>query len=336
MATIEQKKFQAKGLRVAALVIAGILLLAYAVYRVGKIFDVFADRYTIVTLLPSVAGLREGATVALAGQQVGQIEDIEFIPMNMKRDSNHLRITLNVAQRVQDQIRRDSRVVIRPQGLLGDKYVDILPGTLRSPVLAQGDTIDAESSLDMEQFLARATQAMDQAVLVIQDVGKITGPLSRGEGTMGKLLHDERLYGTMVDATGEVEVLLAEINRGGGALGQLIHDPVLYQRMVSAMTRIDQLGGQILNGNGSLSMLIRSDSLYRGLTGTAGKADAAATELASLLQRLNRTDGTLNKMLTDPRLFDEFLKSVIDLQTLIQDVRENPKKYVPPVNVKVF
>ena len=335
MAT-EKQKFRAKGLRVAALVIAGILLLAYAVYRVGKIFDVFADRYTIVTLLPSVAGLREGSTVALAGPQVGQIEKIDFIPMAEKRDSNHLTLTLNVAQRVQDQIRRDSRVVIRPQGLLGDKYVDILPGTLRSPALAQGDTIESETSLDMEQFLARGTEAMDQVVLVVQDLGKITGPLSRGEGTMGKLLRDERLYGTMVTATGELDVLLSEINSGDGALGQLIQNPELYQRMVSAMTRIDQLGGQILNGNGSLSMMIKSDSLYRGLAGTAGKADVAATELASLLQRLNRTDGTLNKMLTDPRLFDEFLKSVIDLQNLIADVRANPKKYVPPVNVKVF
>ena len=336
MATTEKRKFQAKGLRVAALVIIGILLLAYGVYRVGKIFDVFADRYTIVTLLPSVAGLREGATVALAGQQIGQIDAIEFIPMELKRDSNHLKVTLNVAQRVAEQIRHDSRVVIRPQGLLGDKYIDIMPGTLQSPMLAAGDTIVSETALDMDQMFASATEALDAVGLVLADLGKITAPLAAGEGTMGRLLQDEQLYGTMVEATGEMQALLSTINRGEGALGQMIHDPVLYQRMVSAMTRIDQLGGEILNGSGTLSMLIRSDSLYRGLTGTAGKADVAATELASLLQRLNRTDGTLNRMLTDPRLFDEFLKSVIDMQTLINDVRENPKKYVPPINVKVF
>lgn len=336
MATTEKKKFRAKGLRVAALLIAGVLLLGYGVYRVGKIFDVFADRYTIVTLLPSVAGLREGATVALAGQQIGQVEKIEFIPMELKRDSNHLKVTLNVAQRVTDQIRGDSRVIIRPQGLLGDKYIDIQPGTLTSPVLAENDTIIAETALDMEQFLARATEAMDEAVLVIRSLGEITTPLAAGEGTMGKLLQDERLYGTMVSATGELQTLLAEINRGDGALGQLIQDPVLYQRMVSAMTRIDQLGGQILNGNGTLSMLIKSDSLYRGLAGTAGKADAAAGQLAALLQRLNQPDGTMNRLMTDPRLFDELLKSVIDLQTLINDIRENPKKYVPPINVDVF
>lgn len=336
MANKANRQFQARELRVIGLVVIGVLLLAYGVYRVGRIFDVFADRYELVTLLPSVAGLREGATVALAGQQIGQVETIEFIPMQEKRDSNHLKVTLMVADRVREQIRRDSRIVIRPQGLLGDKYIDIQPGSLGAPILAQGDTILAESSLDMEQFLARASQAMDEVVLVVQDLGKITQPLARGEGTMGQLLHDEQLYASMVSATGEMRTLLASINRGDGALGQMVRDPALYQRMVSAMTRIDSLGGAILHGRGSLSMLIRSDSLYRGLVGTARNADAAAGQLSAMLQQFNRADGTLNKMMTDPRLYDELLKAIVDMQTLLEDVRENPKKFAPPINVKVF
>lgn len=336
MATIDQKRFRAREVRVTILVILGLLFLIYGVYRVGKIFDVFADRYSLVTLVPSAAGLREGATVALAGQQIGQVDAIEFIPMREKRGSNHLRITLKVAERIKDQIRADSKVVIRPQGLLGDKYIDIQPGTLTASMLAEGDTIEAETALDMDQFLARATQAMDQTVLVVQDLGRITAPLARGEGTMGQLLHDEALYREMVSTTTEMQHLLAEINRGDGALGQLVRDPVLYNRMVSAMTRIDQIGGQILNGNGTLSKLITSDSLYRGLAGTAARADLAAGQLSTMLQKLNQPDGSLNRLMTDPRLFDELLKSVIDLQTLLADVRQNPKKYAPPVNVKVF
>jgi phospholipid/cholesterol/gamma-HCH transport system substrate-binding protein len=336
MATIDQKRFHAREIRVVILIIIGVLLLIYGIYRVGKIFDVFADRYTLVTLVPSAAGLREGATVALAGQQIGQVDGIEFIPMREKRDGNHLRIKLQVAKRIQQQVRANSKVVIRPQGLLGDKYIDIQPGTLATVMLEDNDTIQAETALDMDQFLARATEAMDQTVLVVQDLGRITAPLARGKGTMGQLLHDEQLYKHMVSTTTEMQQLLAEINRGDGALGRLVRDPALYNRMVSAMTRIDQIGGQILNGNGTLSKLISSDSLYRGLAGTAARADVAAGELSTMLQRLNRPEGTMNKLMTDPRLFDELLKSVIDLQTLLKDVRENPKKYAPPINVKVF
>lgn len=319
-----------------ALLFIGIALLVYSVILVGRIFDVFAERYTIITLLPSVAGLRTGAPVTLAGQQVGQVDEIEFIPMRLKRDGNHLQVKLKVAVRVKDQIRRDSKVLVRPQGLLGDKYVDIAPGTLASAILKSGDTIPGEITLDMEQFLARASEALDTATILVNDLRSITGSIARGEGTMGQLLHDERLYNIMVSATGELQHMLAQINTGNGTMGKMIRDPEMYQRMVSAISRVDSLGNSILHGKGTLAQLIGSDSLYRGLAGTAAKADNAAGQLSAMLQKLNDPKGSMNKFMTDPRLFDEFLKSVLDLQTLLADVRANPKKYVPPINVKVF
>ena len=336
MASERQRHFEARQLRVVGVILIALLLLAYGVYRVGKIFDVFANRYTLVTLLPSVAGLREGAPVTLAGQQVGQVDEIQFIPMRLKRGKNHLIVKVKVAERVRTQIRRDSRIQVRGQGLLGDKYIDIEPGTLRMAMLHAGDTIPAVISMDMEQFLARASLMLDEADTLIKDLGSITASMARGQGTLGQLLHDERLYNRMVSATEEMQGLLAQINRGEGSLGQLIRDPQMYRRMVSAVARVDSLGTRILHGSGTLSQLIGSDSLYRGLAGTAAKADAAAGKLSELIQKLTTPNGTLNKFLTDPRLFDEFLKSVIDLQTFIADVRQNPKKYVPPVNVKVF
>lgn len=334
--TSRQRGFNARQVRVAILLVVGLLMLAYGVYRVGKIFDVFASRYTLVTLLPSVAGLSEGAPVTLAGKQVGQVDEISFIPMEQKRDSNHLRVKLQVNERVRDQIRRDSRIQVRAQGLLGDKYIDIEPGTRGATILATGDTIIAVYSMDMEQFLVRASQMLDQANVLVVDLRTITHGLARGQGTMGQLLRDERLYNSMVSATDQLQGVLEDINGSNGTLGRMIKDPALYQRMVSAMSRVDSLGATVLHGSGTLSMLIRSDSLYRGLAGTAAKANTAADQMAIMLQKLNDPNGSMNKFLTDPRLFDEFLKSVIDLQALIADVRENPKKYVPPVNVKVF
>ena len=88
--TIQRKTFEWRQARVVVLILAGLALLAFAIYRVGKIFDVFADRYTIVTLLPNVAGLREGALVSLAGQRIGKVDEIQFIPLRAKRGDNHL------------------------------------------------------------------------------------------------------------------------------------------------------------------------------------------------------------------------------------------------------
>lgn len=328
--------FEWRQVRVLGLIAIGIVLLIWAIYRVGKNLDVFADRYTIVTLLPNVAGLRDGAVVTLAGQRVGKVEGISFIPMREKRGGNHLALELEVSEAAREQIRSDSRAIVRSQGVLGDKFIDITPGTPRGTALAAGDTISATTMMDIEQFLVKASDAMDRANLIVDDLRQITGGLARGEGTMGALLRDDQLYGRMLGATTELNALLGQINRGDGAIARMINDPEMYERMVSAAARVDSLGGLVLHGNGSLSQLLRSDSMYKGILGMAAKGDAAAGEFSELMKKVNNADGTLNRMLTDPRLFDELLKSVTDLQTLLLDVRQNPKKYVPPVNVKVF
>ena len=334
--SLQRQTFEWRQARVALLIAVGLGLLIWGIYRVGKIFDVFDDRYTIMTLLPNVAGLREGAVVSLAGQRIGKVEEIGFIPLRQKRGGNHLLLKLEVGESVREQIRSDSRALVRAQGVLGDKFIDITPGSLRGTVLAAGDTIPAATMMDIEQFLAKASDAMDRANVIVNDLRDITGGMARGEGTMGALLRDDQLYVRMLGATDEMNKLLIQVNRGEGALTRMIYDPQLYHRMVSAVARVDSLGGLVLNGRGSLSQLLKSDSLYRGLVGLTTKGDAAAAEFSALLQKVNATDGTFNRMLTDPRLFDELLKSVTDLQTLLADVRQNPKKYVPDVNVKVF
>src|SRR5262245_16357845 len=90
--------------RVLGLLIIGVLLLIYGVYRVGKSFDVFASRYTLITLVPDVAGLREGAPVTIAGQRVGQVTHIGFIPVELKHGATNLELHLEVAENVKDQI----------------------------------------------------------------------------------------------------------------------------------------------------------------------------------------------------------------------------------------
>ena len=120
-ATVQRKAFEWRQVRVVGLIIAGVLVFLLALYRVGKIYDVFEDRYSIVTLLPNVAGLREGAVVTLAGQRVGKIEEINFIPMRQKRGQNHLLVKLEVGEKAREQIRTDSRAQVRAQGAISSQ-----------------------------------------------------------------------------------------------------------------------------------------------------------------------------------------------------------------------
>ncbi|MEX0907253.1 MAG: MlaD family protein [Gemmatimonadota bacterium] len=335
-AKLERSTFEWRQFRVVALIVVAGLLLAYGIFRVGAVFDVFASRYELTTLVPSALGLREGAPVTLAGQRIGQVTAIEHIPVARKVGGNNLRIVVAVSEEVSDQIRTDSRAFLRTQGLLGDKFVDIVPGTAGAAVLQPGDTLDAGKSLDLDEFIVQASNALEQATGIVTNLQGITGGLTRGEGTAGQLLLDDELYVNMNATTAELRRTLGEINRADGTFGRLIRDPQLYDQLHSAIARVDSLGGMIMYGNGSMSMLLRDDSLYRSVLGTLGTADSAVTDLAGFMARMTAGDGTIQKLMTDPELYDQFLRSVIDLQTMINDIRLNPEKYKPNIDVQVF
>ena len=332
-ARLGRKTFEWKQARVAALVTFSALLLAYGVYRVGKVFDVFASRYELSVLVPSALGLREGAPVTLAGQRIGQVSTIDFIPVERKLGGNNLRVVLAISHDVQEQIRMDSRAFLRTQGLLGDKFVDIEPGTTGARILQPGDTLAAGRSVDVDEFMTAAAHALEQATTMVADLRDLTGGLVRGEGTAGLILKDDRLYADLTGVTLELRRTLAEINRADGTFGRLIHDPTLYHRMHAAVTRVDSLGALILHGNGSISMLLRSDSMYRSLLGTLNTADSTVVDFAGFVRRMTQAEGSMNKLMTDPALYDEFLKAVVDVQALINDIRRDPTKFRPSIRI---
>ncbi|MBW3553384.1 MAG: MCE family protein [Gemmatimonadetes bacterium] len=322
--------------RVGLVLMLGLLILAYGIYQVGRLFDVFASRYTLIALVESSGGLIKGGPVTLAGQRIGQVEEIEFIPVEQRVGGANISIRLSINTDVQEQIRRDSEASLRTQGVLGDRFVDISPGSPRFAALESGDTIPAVPPLDYEAVLQTAARTLSEVQDVVGDLQVMTRRLAAGEGTVGALLADDRLYERMTVATTELAGLLATVNRSDGTVGRLIRDPTLYHRMNATIGRLDSIGIAILGGEGSMGRLLRDDELYEGLLGVVGRADSAVGGIQGMVVGFGEGDGTLARLMEDPALYEAFLKAVVDLQGLIEEIRANPKEFTPPITVEVF
>lgn len=320
-------------LRVGALILVGLAVIVLGVYEAGRVFDVFASRYTLVTLVPSAAGLRQGAPVTLAGQRVGQVGRLSFIPLKPNGGPDHVAISLDVDTDVRQQIRTDSRAVIRTQGLLGDKYVDISPGSIGARVLENGDTLPGTRVVDLESIMATTARTMEDAQQVIAQARDLTSGLLNGEGTAGRLLRSDSLYRRMDDAALSLDRFMARVNRGGGTLGRLARDSTLYDQTRTTLEHVDSLTRIALSGHGTLGRMLSSDTLYQRALSSVSRLDATLASLNAALTGVNEGDGTLHRLLADPALYDQLLKAVVDVQTLIRDIREHPNKYRPQMHI---
>jgi len=313
--------------RAGFLLMFALTVLAVGVFLIGRTGHVFGERYQLVTLMQSAAGLVPGASVQLAGQTVGQVDRIQLVPPEDRTPGGEpVAVWMAINREVQAQIRSDSRARTRTQGLLGDKIIDIEPGSPESAILQSGDTIISSQPLDFQLLLEEASTAIYGLTELTQNLAELTSGLLAGEGTAGMLVTDDALYARLVELSGSLDTVLTAVSSGEGTLGRLLRDDSLYVHLAGAAGAFDSITTSIAEGRGSLGRLLASDSLYAALVSAAQRSD-------SILAMVEAGEGTAGKLFADDALYEALLGTIVDLNTIISELREDPKKYIPPVEV---
>lgn len=133
---------------VGVFIIAGFLAFAYLALQLGEVsFIKNQNSYEIVAEFDNISGIKSGASVQIAGVIVGDVtriwlgkDDYAYIAMRVDKD-----VALST----------DTMAAIKSQGIIGDKYVQLLPGGGEEN-LVHGDVItDTESALDIEALISK-------------------------------------------------------------------------------------------------------------------------------------------------------------------------------------
>lgn len=180
MADAENKVFE---LKVGIFIAVGILLFFIMVFSIGDVY-LIKKGYTVDIIFNFVNGIGENAPVRLAGVNVGQVEKIKIF-----FDEKETKTKVKVSIWIQDEkirIERDSSAVINTLGLLGEKYLEIFPGTQRD-YLKAGDVITGRDPVSTERIAEKINDLTDSVTTVMMR-------LKEGEGTAGKLLVEDGLY----------------------------------------------------------------------------------------------------------------------------------------------
>lgn len=314
-------------LKVGGIIVAAAFVMLLAVYKLGQAANLWSKRYQLISFISNANGLRVGGSVTIAGQLAGTVNDIQLLPVDYDTTRN-VRLVLSLDKALQEQIRADSKAHVRTMGLLGDKVVDINPGSPRYSVLRQGDTLKVDPALDYEAVLAQAAGAVGDVVELTRDLKELTGGIVKGEGTVGQLMTNRTMYDQLTGTLSRTNSMLARLQNPNGTMGRFLEDPTLYNRLTSMISSTDSLVLALNDRHGTIGRLLHDDSLYAQLNGITRGAD-------SLMKALTNGQGTASKLLTDQVLYDNLNKLVSDMSAVISDIRKDPKRYFRGA-VKVF
>jgi phospholipid/cholesterol/gamma-HCH transport system substrate-binding protein len=335
-------------IKVGALIVVSVTLLVGFVVLLGS-FSVGEKRVLYLEFTDSGSVL-SGAPVKIAGVRAGRVESVEFLVERDARKSKarrpgepriNVRLTITVDVKMAAAVREDSEFYITTQGVLGEKYVEIVPGSDGSPAWGEDSFVRGHDPPRLDLLFAKADSILGQFEELLGgdsvDIGELLGALTRLTKNLDRFMNDhrERLDRMMVNldaSVADVRVTLAGVRTAVGDGTDMQATIAHARRLAEGLARdapplTAQAKKTLANADASLTelsgMLLAHradiDAALSDLPAITRRAKDVARDTAAITAGLTKGQGTVGQLLTDRELYD-------DLKEMLRDLKRHPWK----------
>jgi phospholipid/cholesterol/gamma-HCH transport system substrate-binding protein len=328
--------------KVGILILVSLGILAAFVLIMGGLS--FEKTYTVYVDFDNPGGLQSGAPVRVAGVKCGKISELQFMGGKVDPKTNRrtlVRAKVQIEQRVKDSIHEDADFYVTTQGVLGEQFLAIDPGSPQKPVLPENSIVKGIDPPRLDLFLAKAYELLDTTMTgirnnreLISDIATNTAGLLRGLNTV---LSDNR---ERIDRIVQnLEALSAEANTlTNHARLNYVDNP----KIARTIDNIDKITADIQRDSGPIlkdareatANLNRASKLLGGeeeqaklkktideVAQLAARANATAADAQSIVQHIKKGNGTVGALVMDESIYD-------DVQEMVRDLKHNPWKFL--------
>ncbi|MFA4889671.1 MAG: MlaD family protein [Candidatus Omnitrophota bacterium] len=197
-------------LKVGAFVFIGLGILMAFVLLIGS-FRTWSSGYHVKFTFNFVNGVKMGAPVRFCGVDAGEVQEIK---LKFNPQEGRVKVHIYCWLKQEALVPLDSTVWVNTLGLLGEKYIEIIPGADYTKSLSEGKELIGRDPIPMHEITEFAKR-------IAGGLEEIIGKVKSGEGTIGKLIFDDSLYKDVEGA----------LKNKDGTVGKLFYDDSLYKEL---------------------------------------------------------------------------------------------------------
>jgi len=291
--------------KVGLFVLLGLVLLAVLLIQFSKGTSIFRGTYELRLHASNVGGLKERASVLLAGVQVGSVSGVELPP-----DGKSVTILLRIYKNY--KIYHDARFVIQQSGFLGDQYVAIIPTDNQLPLLQDGADVECEAPFNLQEtaraaagFIQRIDETAKKLDAAVTDVRRLV----LNEQTLTNFADTINNLRTISEqATGTVASLNALVTANGTQIDLAVSNVVFFSQDLIHLS--DDAHGLISTNSTEISAAVKNiksstetlkkltDDLQsgNGLAGALLKNEQLSTNVQAVAANLAVATSNLNRL----------------------------------------
>lgn len=248
---------------VGVFVLIGIIIFVAAVLTLGGQKKTFEAKSSLRAIFKDVNGLQVGNNVWFSGVKVGTVKKISFTPNSM------VEVIMNIQTTDMPYIKKDAKAKISSEGFIGNKIIVIFDGTAQSASVAENDLLTTDSGTGTDEMLATLQQNNKNLLDITGNIKSITERLMNGQGSVGKILSDDKLANDLQAAisglrtasmqvqriTSDVASYTSQLQSEGSLTNSLIHDTVFYSHLKASAFQIQQASATIKESSDNIKRI---------------------------------------------------------------------------------
>jgi|SRR6185369_1529594 len=310
-----------KDVKVGAFVLAGLTAIGAVIFLIGDERQIFSHKAPYSTEFEDVQGLRRGSPVRMGGVDIGTVTAVDYA--SAANDKN-IHVRMSIAVDDARRIRKDSLATIEGKGLLGDKMIVITVGSLGQAQLPEGSVVPSRAAEDMSKLIGRISNISGQVEKVVTNLERATNSLS-----------DEKLQGDVRNSVASLARILDSVDRGDGYLGKLLHDPAEAARLSQLVGNLQQSSGELTRATQSVNQILTrvntgpgfAHEVLYGEDGakTIAKVGVVADELGTTLKGIREGNGLARSVIygddSSQAMMANLNQASADFRQVVSDMR---------------
>ena len=259
---------------------------------------------TLYAVYDEVDGLLVGANVMINGLSIGNVTELEFL-----KNSTKILVTL----KVKDELNFSSKSTasIYETGVLGGLAISIEPLFDRESIVQTGDTLRSSVKPGLTELINRQIEPLSRQLQ--STITSVDSIFSGASSVLNKQ--------TQLNIKESIEVLTSAINSINNSA--YIIEGTLTEKNDKISKTIDNIESISKN----LSKVTKELNEF-GLSNVLVDLKESTEGINSVIQNLNSDSSSLGKLINKDELYENLNSSILSLNNLIDDINENPKKYV--------
>ncbi len=281
----------------------------------------FEKSYTLETTFKNTSGLIKGAAVRLSGVRMGAVTGLGFAKQPV--GDKVIQVTMKLTKEGMSRLNPDSMATIRTEGLLGDKFIEILPGK-EAPLTNPPDvtTIESQTPMEMAELIDQSGDLLTSIISISESLDQIV----KGFGSKENIDNINETIASVKSSSKTLQRSLESIENSKGILNTMIFGPKDKSGNTideNTLVKLNNLINEITNGNGSLHALIYGDKLdatlsnlssatakLNGENGIMTELQETMSNFREISEMIRGGEGTIGGLLIDPSIYDS-LKGVL-------------------------